>query len=411
MTWRDTFRTAFQAVGTHRLRSALTALGILIGISAVVLTVGLGQGARADIADQIDELGTNVLVVSPGSSTDASTGARGGFGTASTLTIGDAEALSSDEVAPDIEAVAATATSSVSLVAGTSNWTTTLTGTTPSWSTVRSRDVSAGRFIDDADEEQAAAVVVLGPDTATELFETTDVVGETVTYDGTELEVIGVLDELSSSESTSNNDLAIVPFSTYSQRLVGGTTRDAVSSIYLKATSAATLSAAYQEASTLLSNLHGITDEADADFSIATQESIVAAASSVDDTMTVMLAGIAIISLLVGGIGVMNIMLVSVSERIREIGLRKSLGGRPRVIRRQFLVEASVLGLAGGVLGVLLGVVGAAVLPRLTGSRVILSVPASLGAIAIAIAIGVGFGVYPASRAARLAPIDALRTE
>ena len=411
MTWRDTFRTSLQAVGTHRLRSALTALGILIGISAVVLTVGLGQGARADIADQIDELGTNVLVVSPGSSTDASTGARGGFGTASTLTIADAEALADPEVAPDVEAVAATATTSGSLTAGTTNWTTTLTGTTPSWSAVRSRGVSEGRFLTDADDEAAAAVVVLGPDTAQELFGSTDVVGETVTYDGTTLEVVGVLDELSSSETTSNDDLAIVPFRTYSQRLVGGSTRDAVSSIYVKATSAETLSAAYQEANALLLNLHGITDPSEADFSIATQESILTAASSVDDTMTVMLAGIAIISLLVGGIGVMNIMLVSVSERVREIGLRKALGGRPRVIRRQFLVEASMLGLAGGVLGVLLGIVGALVLPELTGSRVILSVPASLGAIAVAIAIGVGFGVYPASRAARLAPIDALRNE
>ena len=220
-----------------------------------------------------------------------------------------------------------------------------------------------------------------------------------------------MLDELSSSESTSNNDLAIVPLSTYSQRLVGGTTRNTVSSIYIKATSAATLSAAYQEADALLLNLHGITAVANADFSIATQQSILSAATSVNNTLTVMLGGIAVISLLVGGIGVMNIMLVSVTERIREIGLRKALGGRPRLIRRQFLVEASILGLAGGVLGVALGFGGAVILPHLTGSRVIISLPAALAGIAMAIVIGVGFGVYPASRAARLAPIDALRNE
>lgn len=410
MRWQDTLRTAGDAVRSHRLRSALTMLGILIGISAVVLTVGLGAGARADIREQIDELGTNVLVVSPGSSTDSS-GARGGFGTASTLTMTDAVALDSRTTVPDVVAVAPVSTSSVELTADTSNWTTTLTGTTSSWATVRSRDVATGRFLTEEDQADAAGVVVLGPDTAEELFGTLEAVGQTVVIDGTTLEVVGVLDELSSSDDTTSNDAAIVPMSTYAQRLVGGTTRDSVSSIYLKAADADSLSAAYQEADALLTNLHGITDPDDADFSIATQESIITAASSVDDTMTVMLGGIAVISLLVGGIGVMNIMLVSVSERIREIGLRKAIGGRPRAIRRQFLVEATILGAAGGVAGVLVGVVGAAVLPRLTDARVDLSVPVAALAIVIAMGIGVLFGVYPASRAARLAPIDALRND
>jgi ABC-type antimicrobial peptide transport system permease subunit len=410
VSWRDTFRTAGDAVRTHRLRSALTMLGILIGITAATLTVGLGNGAKADVQDQIDELGTNLLVVSPGSATDSS-GVRGGFGSASTLTTDDAEALASRDTAPDIQAVAATATTSASLNYGTTNWTTTLTGTTPSWQEVRSRGVPLGRFISDADERDAAAVVVLGPDTAEELFSGRDPVGLDVTYNGTTLRVIGVLETLSSSDETSNNDLAIVPLSTYAQRLVGGSTRDSVNAIYLKATSSDTLSAAYQEANALLLNLHGIADPTESDFSIATQESILSAATSVDRTMTVMLGGIAAISLLVGGIGVMNIMLVSVAERVREIGLRKALGARPRLIRRQFLVEASILGLAGGVLGVACGIVGAIVVPHFTDTRLIPSVSASVAAIALAIGIGVLFGVYPASRAARLAPIDALRNE
>ncbi len=411
MNWRDTVRTASEAVRTHRLRSALTMLGILIGISAVVLTVGLGEGAKAQVQESLNALGTNLLVVSPGSSTDTSTGVRGGFGSASTLTVQDAAALASNDAAPDIQAVAAVSTTSASLVYGTTNWRTTLTGTTASWQTVRSRAVSSGRFITDADETQVSPVIVIGSDTATELFGTSTAVGKTVTDNGVTMTVVGVLTELSSSESTSNNDLAIVPSSLYAQRLVGGTSRNSVSSIYIKATSANTLTAAYQEANTLLLNLHGITASASADFTIATQESILSAATNVSDSLTVMLAGIAVISLLVGGIGVMNIMLVSVTERIREIGLRKALGGRPRLIRRQFLVEATVLGFAGGVLGVGLGYAGAKILPHFTSTRVIISVPASIGAIVMAMAIGVIFGVYPASRAARLAPIDALRNE
>ncbi|MEI2639462.1 MAG: ABC transporter permease [Microthrixaceae bacterium] len=410
MRWTDTFRTAMEAVRTHRLRSMLTILGILIGITAVILTVGLGNGAKAEVREQIDELGTNLLVISPGSSTDSS-GNRGGFGSSSTLTIGDAEALDSVDAVPDAVAVAPVATSSVSLVNGTENWTTTLTGTTPSWKKVRSRDVSTGRFITRDDELDAAKVVVLGPDTASELFPNENPVGQTVTYDGTSLTVIGILEELSSSSEATNNDLAIVPISTYSQRLIGGTDRNSVSAIYVKSSSEATLSATYQEANALLMNLHGVTSSDDIDFSIATQESILTAAASVDRTMTMMLGGIAVISLLVGGIGVMNIMLVSVSERIGEIGLRKALGAKPRQIRRQFLVEASLLGLAGGVLGLAIAMLGSWGLSRFGDTRVILSVAASGLAVVMAMGIGVLFGVYPASRAARLTPIDALRNE
>jgi putative ABC transport system permease protein len=410
MTWRDTIATSLDAVRTHRLRSALTMLGILIGIAAVILTVGLGQGAQATVRDEINQLGTNLLVISPGSSTDES-GVRGGFGTASTLTVQDAAALQNEVVAPDILAVAPASTTQTSVTTPDTNWTSTLIGTTPSWSTVRSRDVSSGRFLTDEDDAITAAVVVLGPDTAEELFGNADPIGETVTVEGLQLEVVGVLESLRSSEETSNNDMAVVPLSTYNERMVGGSDRDSVDNIYVKAQSDNSLSAAYQEASQLLLNLHDIANSQDADFQIATQDSILSAASSVDQTMTILLAGIAIISLLVGGIGVMNIMLVSVNERIREIGLRKALGARPSVIRRQFLVEASVLGFWGGVFGVGLGAIGAVVLPRTTDSEVILSFGVSVLAVVMAIGIGVAFGVYPASRAARLAPIDALRSE
>ncbi len=410
MSFLETLRTGFEAVRLHRLRSSLTVLGILIGIAAVILTVGLGEGAQNDVRSQINALGTNLLIITPGSSTSTG-GVRGGFGSASTLTVDDANALASKTVAPDIGAVAPTTSSSSSLTTSSANWTTSVTGTTPSWLSVRARTLSEGRFLSAADERSASPVVVLGSTTAQELFGGRDPVNQSVTINDVQLQVIGVLAPSGSSGTTNQDDLAIVPLDVAQQRLFGGTTRSSVSTIYVEATAPSALSGAYQEAQNELLALHDISSSTNADFTITTQQSLVSAATSVDHTLTVLLGGIAAISLLVGGIGVMNIMLVSVTERVREIGLRKALGARPNVIRQQFLVEASVLGLAGGVLGVIVGFVGTKVLPHFVSSSVTLSPTASVGAIVISIAIGLIFGVYPAVRAARLAPIDALRTE
>jgi putative ABC transport system permease protein len=415
MSWLETFRTGLNGVRSHRLRSFLTVLGMLIGIAAVILTVGLGEGAQAQVSSQITSLGTNLLTVTPGSTTSSS-GIRGGFGTASTLTMADATALGSSTVAPDIKAVAPTSSATESLTAGSSNWTTSVVGSTPSWATVRGRTVAQGRFIDNQDVSDHGAVAVLGSTTASELFSRGDPVGQTVNINGVPMTVIGVLTSTgasaSSSSTTANqDDQVIVPISTAAERIFGGTSRNSVSSIIIQARTANDLTAAYQEANHELLALHHITTATAADFTITSEQSLLSTATSVDKTLTILLAGVAGISLLVGGIGVMNIMLVSVTERIREIGLRKALGATPALIRRQFLVEASVLGLVGGALGALLGIVGAIFLPGVVGDPITISPPATGLALVVALGIGVAFGVYPASRAAHLAPIDALRSE
>ena len=414
MSWLETLRTGLNGIRSHRLRSGLTVLGILIGIAAVILTVGLGEGAQAQVSSDITALGTNLLTVSPGSSTSVS-GIRGGFGTASTLTTYDASALGSPTVAPDIKAVAPITDSEETLTAGTSNWSTSVVGSTPSWIAVRGETVAQGRFIDNQDVSDHEPVVVLGSVTASELFSREDPVGQTVDVGGLPLTVVGVLNSVGSSTSSSTtsdpDDTAIVPISTAAQEIFGGTSRDAVSSIIVQARSSDDLTAAYQEADHELLALHGITTAADADFTITSEAEELSTATSVDRTLTILLGGVAGISLLVGGIGVMNIMLVSVTERIREIGLRKALGATPSLIRRQFLVEASVLGLTGGALGAGLGIIGAIFLPSAVGDPITISAWAVAGAVVVAMAIGVIFGVYPASRAAHLAPIDALRSE
>ena len=366
MSWFETLRTGVNGVRSHRLRSSLTVLGILIGIAGVIIAVGLGEGASSQVTSEINSLGSNVLTVTPGSSTSSS-GIREALGSASTLTMGDVSALESHVDDPDVKAVAPITSETEVLTAGSETATTSVQGTTTSWLTVRGRTLAEGRFIDSQDVKDHTAVGVLGATTASELFTRGDPVGQTVDVGGVPVTIIGVLTSTGASSSSSTtsdpDDTLIIPISTGAERIFGGTSRDSVSSIALQASSASDLTGAYQEADHLLLELHGITTPSDADFTITSEASLIAANTSVDHTLTILLGGIAAISLIVGGIGVMNIMLVSVTERIREIGLRKALGATPRVIRRQFLVEASVLGILGGILGVVGGLLGVLYLP------------------------------------------------
>jgi putative ABC transport system permease protein len=409
MNWSETTRTALDAIRARRMRSALTMLGILIGIAAVMLTVGLGEGASAQVKAQISSLGSNLLIVSPGSSTSTG-GIRGGRGSASTLTERDAAALGDKATAPDIAAVAPVSTTESSLVNGSTNWTTSVVGSTPSWLQVRARSMAEGRFFTQSELDSASPVVVLGSTTASELF-TGNPIGQTVTVNGSTFTVIGVLNTVGASTTSDEDDQAVMPETAYTSRVSTSSTPSALSTIYLEAASQGTLSAAYQEADATLSATHGITATSTADFTINSQQSLLATVTSTSKTLTVLLGGIAAVSLLVGGIGVMNIMLVSVTERIREIGLRKALGATPRVIRRQFLVEASMLGFAGGVAGLVIGGVGSRALEHFISQPVTISAAAAAGALVVALVIGIVAGVYPAGRAARLAPIEALRSE
>jgi len=403
----QTLRTALEAIAGHRMRSALTVLGIFIGIAAVSLTIGLGQGTQRAINDQIGSLGANLLMIMPGSSTSG--GVRGGFGSATTLTIDDANALTDKSVAPDVAAVAPLISASGNIQTDTTNWTTTLYGTTPDWLVARSRTVDIGQFFTTDDVNQNAAVVVIGPTTASELFgDSASALGQVVTIGSGRYTIIGVLTTAGSSALGDEDDVALMPYTTVSQRLTGGTQR--VSTIYVSAVSTDRLSAAYQEVASALMTRHGVTAD-NADFQITSLQSVLNVASSITGTLTLALSALAAISLIVGGIGVMNIMLVSVTERVREIGLRKALGATPGAIRVQFLLEAVCLALVGGILGIAVGYLGGVLVSKLVSITVTLSVSGSLLALGVSALVGIVAGVYPASRAARLAPIDALRSE
>jgi putative ABC transport system permease protein len=400
-----TFETGMRGLLGHRLRSVLTTLGILFGVAAVICTVGIGTASADSVNSRIAALGTNLLTVSPGST--ISFGVRGGAGSANTLTMNDVTGLEDKQDAPDIGAVAPVVSGTATLVSTSSNESTTVQGSTASWLATNARTLSAGIFLTAKEVQQHAQVIVLGATTASDL---NAIVGDQVTVNGNPFQVIGILTTSGSIGFTNSDDLAVIPITTAQDEVTGGSP-NTVQRILLSASSSNTIGSAYDEADQLLLETHHITNSAAADFSITSASTLASTAASVTTTLTILLASVAAISLLVGGIGVMNIMLVSVTERTQEIGLRKALGATPRDLLRQFLIEAATLSFVGGVLGVAAALLAGFLVPRLANIAVTITATPVIIAVVVAAGVGLIFGVYPAARAARLAPIAALRAE
>jgi putative ABC transport system permease protein len=399
-----TIETGLRSLLGHRLRSVLTTLGILFGVAAVIATVGIGQASSDSVTARITSLGTNLLTISSGS--NVSGGVFGGGGSANTLTMDDVTGLQDRQSAPDIAAVAPVSQGRASLVSASSNWSTTLSGSTAGWLVTNTRTIGSGTFITDHDVATRAQVIVLGSTTAANLGVG---VGDIVMVKQIPFEVIGVLAASGSQGFGNQDDLGVVPISTAQDELFGG--GSSVQRILMSATSASTIGSAYLEASQILLQTHHLADPTQADFTITTQTQVLSTAQAVTQTLTILLASVAAISLLVGGIGVMNIMLVSVTERTSEIGLRKALGATPFDLFRQFVIEAGMLTAVGGLLGVGTGLAVGYVVPRAANIAVTITPLPVLVAVGVAVAVGLVFGVYPALRAARLAPIEALRAQ
>ena len=402
MSLLKTIETGLRSLLGHRLRSVLTTLGILFGVAAVIATVGIGQASSDSVTARITSLGTNLLTISPGSTVSA--GVFGGAGSANTLSMSDVQGLQDRESAPDIAAVAPVTQGRASLVLGSANWSTTLSGSTDGWLVTNTRTMGSGTFFNANDVATRAQVIILGTTTASNLGAG---VGDIVLVKQIPFQVIGVLAATGSQGFGNQDDLGVIPISTAQDELFGG----GVQRILLSATSASTIGSAYLEANQILLQTHHLTDPSQADFTITTQTQVLSTAQAVTQTLTILLASVAAISLLVGGIGVMNIMLVSVTERTSEIGLRKALGATPFDLFRQFVIEAGMLTALGGLLGVATGLAVGYVVPRAANIAVHITPLPVLVAVGVAVAVGLIFGVYPALRAARLAPIEALRAQ
>ena len=405
MSVAEAVRMAVQGVLSNRLRSLLTMLGITIGVAAVIILVAVGHGSAVAVSSRIEALGTNVVTIQPGGFGFGR--GSGGFRSSFTqLTMKDVKALEDPTAAPDIESVTPVASGSVTATFGAASYSPgQFVGTTPSYEEARKSPVEAGTFITPAEESQHARVVVLGQTVVLNLFGSANPLGQTIKLNGTGFTVVGVLVPKGTNGIQDQDDIAIAPLTTTQDLITGVAT--GLSQIIVEAKSAHQVNAAQNEATSILTPTHS--SNGTANFRVLSQASLLQTSASTNHVFTVLLAAVAAISLLVGGIGVMNIMLVTVTERTREIGIRKALGARRTDILGQFLTESVLLSVCGGILGVAAGLIGSEF--KIVGVQPVVESYSVLLALAVGIAVGLFFGIYPANRAASLRPIEALRYE
>ena len=403
-----TFLDALQSLTANKVRSGLTILGIVIGVAAVIAMLAVGDGAQNSILGEIEGIGTNLIFIMPGGSEDVRN--------PKPLTEADAEAIAEPGMAPSVSLVASAVSGMAEVTYSRESTSTTLYGVTPEYAEVRNYALSEGEFIQESHNTGQSSVVVLGTDVAEALFDRKQgLVGETIRINSQPFKVIGVLEEKGGSSMGSEDNQIIIPLSTAQIRFASGSARNELSMIFISAVDADSVDNAIEEASEILRIRHR-TEVGYDDFTVLNQQDILDIASSITGVLTIFLGGVAGISLLVGGIGIMNIMLVSVIERTREIGLRKALGARKSDILSQFLTESALLSLIGGILGIILGwsiaaVVGFIAANSGTPINPVVSLKAILLATIFSTAVGLFFGLYPANRAANLQPVEALRSD
>ena len=406
MKYNDIVLETYTSLSANKVRSGLTILGIVIGISSVIAMISIGTGASRTISSSIESLGSNLIQVMPGVQRGQGFGVSGGRGGAKVLTQADADSI---ESVVDVSAVATSVSGRYQVAAKGTNTNTTVNGVTPSYAGIRNVEIDEGSFITDSQNATASKVAVVGPTTRDDLFgEGAEAVGQTARINGMEFKIIGITKSKGGSGFQNQDDIIYIPVKS-AQRFLSGD--EYVSTISVQAANPEAMAQVQSDIITLLLDRHHMTDEAQADFSVLNQNDILSTASSVTSTLTYLLAAIGGISLLVGGIGIMNMMLTTVTERTKEIGLRKAIGAKKSDISTQFLAEAIALTLIGGIIGIALGW-GIAALVNLTGVvKTSVSLTSVVLAVGVSALIGIVFGYYPARRAASLNPIEALRYE
>ena len=400
-------RVAFRALQRNKMRAALTMLGIIIGVSAVVAMVSIGQGAQAAVQAQIDSIGTNLLFVSAGAQNVG--GVRSGTGDSgtNTLTVDDLDAVKRE--VPSVAMVTPSVTTRGQLVAGNANWNTQIQGVSEQFPEIRKWAVGSGNFFSDSDVRTAGRVLVIGQTIADNLFAGGDPVGQTIRVQNLPFQVVGVMARKGQDQQgRDQDDIAFTPYTTVQNKILGS---PRVQVAFVSAVSADATYTAQDQITDLLRQRHKLGPNEPNDFTVRNMSDIAEAANETNSTMTLLLACIAGVSLLVGGIGIMNIMLVSVTERTREIGIRMAIGARSSAVRSQFLIESVVLSVTGGLFGIVLGVAVSLGIPKMLGWPTLISSMAIVGSVIFSIAVGVFFGYYPARKAASLDPIEALRYE